>query len=381
MEMQEFRDKTATVRPSEGQGSAARALGVVETPREVVTFMVNLALEGMGGALSVLEPACGSCPFLTAFRGARGPDSVQDRYVGVEVRSEVVKASSTALQGFRLVLTDFLLWETHERFDIVIGNPPYGIIGEPGQYPISVFREMKRIYRRLFATWCGKYNIYGAFIEKGLALLKPHGKLVYVVPRTFMFLDDFTLLRKFMSQVGRVSVHYLGSVFPGKNVVAVVLVVEKGKRGLRVMEWNSILYERPEYRGDIIRFEDASTEAFERGKVPLGRVFEIHFAARSPQIKSHPLTSRRPDDGTVPVLTGRNLKAGKIDYETCYSGFYFPLKDARLLRPFYGVPHIVVAHTKGARVVAALDKKCYPWREEFHLTARRIGLDQSAIVS
>jgi hypothetical protein len=44
-----------------------------------------------------------------------------------------------------------------------------------------------------------------------------------------------------------------------------------------------------------------------------------------------------------------------------------PPEDAPRLRAFYALPHIVVAHTKGTRVVAAVDRRCYPWREEFHL--------------
>ena len=50
------------------------------------------------------------------------------------------------------------------------------------------------------------------------------------------------------------------------------------------------------------------------------------------------------------------------------------------MRFFYGFPHIVVGHTKGTRVVAALDERCYPWREEFHLVPKVGNLDLQAIV-
>lgn len=46
----------------------------------------------------------------------------------------------------------------------------------------------------------------------------------------------------------------------------------------------------------------------------------------------------------------------------------------------YGFPHIVVGHTKGIKVVAALDERCYPWREEFHLVPKVGDLDLQAIV-
>lgn len=60
-----------------------------------------------------------------------------------------------------------------------------------------------------------------------------------------------------------------------------------------------------------------------------------------------------------------------------------PKEAVATLRAFYMFPHIVVGHTKGTRVVAALDERCYPWREEFHLVAkdRTLGLaEQQALV-
>jgi adenine-specific DNA-methyltransferase len=50
------------------------------------------------------------------------------------------------------------------------------------------------------------------------------------------------------------------------------------------------------------------------------------------------------------------------------------------LRAFYGFPHLVVAHTKGTRVVCAIDERCYPWREEFHLIPKYAGIDLHAVM-
>lgn len=57
-----------------------------------------------------------------------------------------------------------------------------------------------------------------------------------------------------------------------------------------------------------------------------------------------------------------------------------PRERAAELRAFYGFPHLVVAHTKGTRVVCAYDERCYPWREEFHLLPKVEGLDLPAIM-
>lgn len=356
-----------------------RAFGVVATPPELVAFMTELAAPDSPRA-RVLEPACGDAPFLTAFAERYG---TAHQLVGVDIDPESVKTAQQRLPSATFLEEDFLLWNPNESFDIVIGNPPYGIIGDASHYPIHALKERKALYKRRFQTWYGKYNIYGAFIEHAINLLRPNGKLVFVVPSTWLLLDDFACLRRFLARAGRVQVFYIGRAFPRRIVVAVVLVVERGKAGLSLYESPSAapMVHKPVYRGELIRFETPEVLEFEQGGIPLGEVMRIHFAARSPEIRRHSHVSTTPQPGLVPVLTGRNLKPGWIDYENCYSGLWMPPETASTLRRFYGFPHIVVGHTKGARVVAARDECCYPWREEFHLVPQVEGIKEPQLVA
>lgn len=366
--------------PSPAPGSlpdSGRAFGVVSTPVELVDFMVGLAKPTGEGPLKVLEPACGESPFLRAFAARYGTGH---SLTGVDIDPEAVERSRTLLPGARFVASDYLLWQPEERFDLILGNPPYGIIGDGSHYPIHLLKERKGLYRQRFATWRGKFNIYGAFIEHSVRLLGPQGRLIFVVPATWLVLDDFAVLRRFLAESGRVEVHYWGKAFPGRNVSVVVLFLEKGGKGLALCEGGEAIVRKPDSGGDLIRFETAESQAFEESGVPLGQCFVIHFAARSPEFRRHPLVQRSPGPGLVPVLTGRNLHRGWIDYETCYSELWMPHESAPELRPFYGYPHIVVAHTKGPRVVAALDARCYPWREEFHLVPQARIRDLQAVV-
>ncbi|WP_117237569.1 Eco57I restriction-modification methylase domain-containing protein [Thermus sediminis] len=333
-----------------------KSLGRVETPPEVVRFMVSLAEAPKGGR--VLEPACAHGPFLRAFREAHGTGY---RFYGVEVDGKALDLPPWA-EG---VLADFLLWEPEEGFDLILGNPPYGALGAGAR--ISAAR--RAAYRQRFATWRGRYNLYGAFLEKGVRLLKPGGLLLYVVPAGWVVLSEFALLRAFLAQEGETEVHYLGKVFPGHKVRASVVRFRKGGRGLRLREGFSgeVLWEEPFWGGEMVRFPDPEALRREREGVALGALFHIHFAARSPEVRAHPLTQRAPGPGLVPVLTGRNLKPGEIDYETPHSGLYFPKAAVGHLKPFYALPRLVVAHTRHYRVVAAWDGRAHPWREEFHL--------------
>jgi adenine-specific DNA-methyltransferase len=163
-------------------------------------------------------------PLLRAFREAHG---TVYRFVGVEVDPRALDLPSWA-EG---VLAEFLLWEPGETFDLTLGNPPYAIVGEASKYPIHVFKRIKDLYKKAFSTWKGKYNLYGAFLEKAVRLLKPGGLLVFAVPATWLVLEDFALLRRFLSREGKTDVYYLGSVFPGKRVSAVVVRFRKGGEG------------------------------------------------------------------------------------------------------------------------------------------------------
>lgn len=355
---------------------STEAPGAVPTPPELVEFMVALATPPRNSC-RILEPACGNCPFLKAFARYHGS---HHEFAGIDIDPEAIRQARTQVPFATLIEGDFLLWQPDERFDIIIGNPPYGIIGDASHYPIHSLRERKTIYRQRFQTWHGKFNIYGAFIEHAVNLLEPDGRLIFVVPASFLVLDDFAKLRHFLASSGHLSVYYLGKVFPERNVSCTVMVLEKGKKGLKLYDGTRLFASKPEWNGEVIRFETPETLIFERSGIALEQLFDIYFAARSTEFRSHPEVTTEPRKGLVPVLTGRNLKPGWIDYSHCYSGLWMPREAAPTLRFFYGFPHIVVGHTKGIRVVAALDELCYPWREEFHLVPKTDRADLHATV-
>lgn len=358
-----------------------KTYGAVSTPVEIVDFMLGVSGIKKWEGLKILEPGCGFCDFLSRIY-AQNPNN---EFVGVEFNREIYEIIAGLHPNFRLVFSDFLLWDTDENYDIVIGNPPYGIIGDKTHYPIHVLKANKASYKKFSSTWHGKFNIYGAFIEKGLKLLKDKGKLVFIVPATFMILDDFKFLRKLLAVSGRLKVFYLGPrMFKGKSVSTAVLVVCKGLTGIELYEVEELkkiiqCYNSDIYDGSIIRFDSPETRHFEEGTRPLVDLFSFHFAARSPEVKRHPLVSQEPEEGLVPVLTGRNLHAGWIDYSHSYSGLWMPQEAAQSLRSFYAFPHVVVGHTKGGKLVAAVDKQCYPWREDIHLVPKVNGLDLDEI--
>ena len=73
---------------------------------------------------------------------------------------------------------DFLLSAWPDRFDFVVGNPPYVRIEE---LPPPVLQR----YRELYQTCTDRADLYVAFFEKGLRLLSTRGCLAYICANRF----------------------------------------------------------------------------------------------------------------------------------------------------------------------------------------------------
>lgn len=78
--------------------------------------------------------------------------------------------------NWSFVSTDALQWTTDIRFDFIIGNPPY--------ISYHDIDEENRKYIRENFTTCkkGKFDYCYAFLEKGVGLLAPGGKMVQLIP-------------------------------------------------------------------------------------------------------------------------------------------------------------------------------------------------------
>ena len=78
-------------------------------------------------------------------------------------------------------------------FDIVIGNPPYVRIQ-------TLDRDEVRFYNDKYDAATGNYDIYCLFVDRGLQLLKPGGRLGFIIPNKFLHADYGKGLRHLLSQ-------------------------------------------------------------------------------------------------------------------------------------------------------------------------------------
>lgn len=173
--------------------------GQVFTPPSVVERMI--ALRARHG--SVLDPACGDGAFSSRIPGC----------VAIEIDPRVAPHEALVM--------DFFAYPEHEKFDTIIGNPPY-----------VRFQDIADSTRALLdvTRFDGRSNLYLFFIEKCLRHLKPGGELIFVTPRDFLKATSSAGLNKLLHEQGTITdLIELGdaSVFSGVTPNCVIWRFEK----------------------------------------------------------------------------------------------------------------------------------------------------------
>ncbi|WP_295699067.1 N-6 DNA methylase [Helicobacter rodentium] len=161
-------------------------LGQVFTPPHIVSDM--LALIQSTKKLSnprFLEPSCGNGAFF---------QNLPKNKVGIEIDSGVV-CDKAILQE------DFFAYSTNEKFDCIIGNPPYVRYQD---IAIST-KALLKSYSKLFDS---RSNLYLFFIYKCILHLKEGGELIFITPRDFLKSTSSVRLNEFLFHQGSIT-HFI----------------------------------------------------------------------------------------------------------------------------------------------------------------------------
>lgn len=175
-------------------------LGQVFTTPDIVQEMRAL-VQNSG---RVLEPSCGAGAFSDHFPGC----------VAIEYDPAVCPPYALNL--------DFFAYPESEKFDTIIGNPPYVALKQVAP------DTRARLDMRLFD---GRSNLYLFFIEKCIRHLNDGGELIFITPRDFMKATAARRLNEFIFSQGTLTyLKDLGDarIFPGFNPNCVIFRFEKG---------------------------------------------------------------------------------------------------------------------------------------------------------
>lgn len=144
-------------------------------------------------------------------------------------------------------------------FDVVIGNPPYGVK--------LIDREKEYLKNRFTAT-SGEVEIYTFFIELAMAnLLKPSGVFSYITTNTIYYLDKFSQIRKKVFLENRIIslLELEKQVFAdAPDIVPAIYILQKNAISNNVIK----LYKSTETKRvyDLVEFEDFEVNSIEQSK-------------------------------------------------------------------------------------------------------------------
>jgi adenine-specific DNA-methyltransferase len=171
--------------------------GYVETPADIVDLMVNKLFNRKRPSRHsiVLDPGCGTGAFIDGvIRWCHQHRISLPRIVGVEQDPRHIPE---AVSRFRVNSSvsiqhrDFLIPD-EIKYDYVIGNPPY--------VPITELTDQEKSnYRVLYKTATGRFDLYLLFFERALQSLRPNGRLVFVTPEKFLYVETAKPLRELLS--------------------------------------------------------------------------------------------------------------------------------------------------------------------------------------
>ncbi len=280
------------VRKGEDKSKSKRkSQGIYYTPKYIVEYIVN---ETLGEVLKktkpkelakikVLDPACGSGSFLTAAYDKiletltkQNPqtslfakfDILKENIFGVDLDAQAVEIAQLNLllkvlsqktklptlqhnisSGNSLVsgnaekLEKYFGPDFREQrafnfedefkdafeqggFDVIIGNPPY-VFARGGHFD----ERTKQYYYENFPLASYQLNTYLLFIDRAFRLLKQGGYFGFIIPNTWLTIDTFSPLRKFLlEETSDLQViNIFDKVFGEANVDTCLLIFKKGK--------------------------------------------------------------------------------------------------------------------------------------------------------
>jgi adenine-specific DNA methylase len=205
--------------------TAEKLRGGFYTPEPIAEFILRWGINGSTD-LDILEPSCGDGVFLEQLKKLKSKYSSITAIEFDEIEAE--KADKIILDNKIVINTDFHLYcnETIEKFDLVVGNPPYiryqYFQEEQQNEAIKVFNQANLKYSKLTNAWV-------SFLVGSSLLLKEKGKIGFVIHAEILQVSYAKQLRGFLAhfynKINIISFEKL--VFPNIQQEVVLLLCEK----------------------------------------------------------------------------------------------------------------------------------------------------------
>lgn len=364
-----------------------RQRGVFYTPGHIVDFMVANVLKDKPLPLKICDYSCGSGAFLAGvlryFRKnfpGKTAEAAQDLF-GIDIDPAALRLAGKNLpeipeKNFWCADTLKLSLPENQKFDLIIGNPPYRCCGlrNSASFPASEQQHLKEIFRYGFEY---KMNLFALFIEQALKLSR---ETCLIVPDSLLCGKYFSKLRRFIAEnfhlkglwllekpafdaaAGNCVIIHVGSGKPahtGCCCFAPDAPLEIPENIFSISQTEFLKEPRCRFQLAFSQFEYDLLHKISDGADMLGDHLDFASGIIARNGKSS-LISATPLPGSKPgIISGSEI----VPFEIRHKGFFIDLTRSKIksgLKPErFAVPKIFLRQTGNSPVAAASTEELY----------------------
>ncbi|RVU83847.1 hypothetical protein EOL70_13545 [Leucothrix sargassi] len=222
--------------------------GIVYTPQYIAEFIVNRVKSKFSEkkTIKVLEPSCGEGVFIPL---------VHSTFYDKKIELDVVEIDPSACKGLEHYVSsshvnqlhneDFISFETQQKYDLIIGNPPYisrKYLNPDKRSLLDNFSE-----KHLFSKSRKLQNTWSAFILKSTDYLDEDGVLAFLLPAEVLQVAHAQEIQNYLLEVyNRVEILYFNQmIFDNAEQDAILLIASRAEvleseRGLFISDVTTI---------------------------------------------------------------------------------------------------------------------------------------------
>lgn len=259
--------------------------------------------------------------------------------------------------------------KTSEVWDVIIGNPPYVRFENLPESERADYANSG-----LYMTAYQKFDIYVLFLEKAISLLKPGGRIGFIVPSAVLNQTYAMPLRKLILETGCIEniVDFSGfKVFQDATVETCILVIKKvpdektrkdnriavvprgdfsdgiiGKQTIEIGQKNFESMPQAMYRLDIADSIVPLVKKIEDQSDDFGQLFYVSKGivayAEDGRKKSDFLHKKKAKKNSVPYLEGKDVQRYVIEFKDLYLDYQPSVMARPTFRELHQSPKILV---------------------------------------
>ena len=190
-----------------------KKFGQYDTKPSIIDFILKQNFFPKNKRIKILEPSSGSGNFLKKL-GENGYKNV----TAYEIDKKFVETGA--------IIKDFLKAKIEDKFDLVVGNPPFTSTKTSESFYGNKETEFKTRFIEML------------FLEKSLKLLKPEGKIIFIFPNRLFLDKKFNRILRLIYQKGfyvnRIIELPLNIFTNTQSTSSVLIVLSRTKTGIYV---------------------------------------------------------------------------------------------------------------------------------------------------